>query len=208
MIFPFIIFFNSKATYHKRKSRQEFLLVKQAKGDLFRLKFWQGVSDEPSIWRPKVSQFSSVQSLSCVWLFVTPWTAEHHASLSITNSRSLPKLMSIESVMPCNHLHPLRPLIYLPSIFSSIKVFSIASVLCIRWPKYWSFSFNISPSSEHSWLLISFRMDCLDHLAVPGTLQESSATPQFKSINSSSFSFLYSLTLTPIHDYWKNHSLD
>ena len=152
MIFPFIIFFNSKATYHKRKSGQEVLLVKQAKGDLFRLKFWQGVSDEPSIWRPKVSQFSSVQSLSCVWLFVTPWTAEHHASLSITNSRSLPKLMSIESVMPCNHLHPLRPLIYLPSIFSSIKVFSIASVLCIRWPKYWSFSFSINlPMNTQDW---------------------------------------------------------
>ena len=135
----------------------------------------------------------SVQSLSCVRLFATPWTAACQASLSIANSQSLLKLMSIELVMPSNHLilcHPLLP----SSIFPRITVFSNQSVLRIRWPKYWSFSFNISPSSEHSGL-ISFRMDWLDLLAVQGTLK-SSPTPQFKSINSSAFSFLYSPTLT------------
>ena len=101
--------------------------------------------------------FSSVH----VWLFVTPWTAAHQASLSITNSQSLLKLMSIESVMPSNHLILCHPLLLLPSIFPSIRVFSNESALCIRWPKYWSFSFNISPSNEHSGL-ISFRMDWLD----------------------------------------------
>ena len=91
----------------------------------------------------------SVQLLSCVWLFATPWTAAHQASLSITNSWSSPKLMSIEPVMPSNHLILCRPLLLLPSIFPSIRVFSNESALCIRCPKYWSFSFNISPSSEH-----------------------------------------------------------
>ena len=151
--------------------------------------------------------FSSVQSLSRVQLFATPWTAAHQASLSITNSRSLLKPMSVELVMPSNHLilcHPLLP----PSIFPSISIFSNESVLRIRWPKYWSFSFSISPSNEYSGL-ISFRMDWLDLLAIQGTLfQESSPTPQFKSINSSALSFLYSPTLTSIHDYWKNYSLD
>ena len=94
-------------------------------------------------------QFSSVQLLSCVWLFATPWTAAHQASLSITNSRSLPRLMSIESVMPSNPLILCRPLLLLPSIFPNIRVFSNESALHIRWPKYWSFSFNISPSNEH-----------------------------------------------------------
>ena len=115
-------------------------------------------------------QFSSVQSLSCVQLFETPWTAACQASLSITNSRSLLKLMSIKSVMPSNHLILCHPLLLLPSIFPSIRVFSSESVLCIRWPKYWSFSFNISPSDEHPGL-ISFRMDWLDLLAVQGTLR-------------------------------------
>ena len=115
-------------------------------------------------------QFSSVQSLSCVWLFVTPWITARQASLSITNSRSLPKSMSIESVMPSNHLILCCPLLLLPSIFSSIMVFSNESTLCIRWPKYWSFSFNIGSSNEHSRLL-SFRMDWLDLLAVQGTLK-------------------------------------
>ena len=100
----------------------------------------------------------SVQSLSCVQLFSTPWTAACQASLSITNSQSLPKLMSIESVMPSNHLILCHPLLLLPSVFSSIRVFSNESALRIRWPKYWSFSFNISPSNEHP-RLISFRMD-------------------------------------------------
>ena len=140
-------------------------------------------------------QFSSVQSLSRVQLFVIPWTAACQAFLSITNSQSLLKLMSIESVMPSNHLILCHPFILLPSIFPSIRVFSNELVLCIRWPKYWSFSFNISPSKEHPGL-ISFRMDWLDLLAVQGTLQESSPTPQFKSINSSMLIFLYSPTLT------------
>ena len=111
-----------------------------------------------------------VQSLSCVWFFVTPWTAARQASLSITNSRSLLKLMSIESVMTSNHLILCRPLLLPPSIFHSIRVFSDESVLRIRWPKYWSFSFSISPSSEYSGLL-SFRMDWLDRCAVQGTLK-------------------------------------
>ena len=113
---------------------------------------------------------SPVQSLSRVWLFATPWTAACQASLSITNSRSLPRLMSIESVMPSNHLILCHPLLFLPSVFASIRVFSNKSFLHIRWPKYWSFSFNISPSDEYSGL-ISFRMDWLDLLAVQGTLK-------------------------------------
>ena len=113
---------------------------------------------------------SSVQSLSRVQLFATPWTTAHQASLSITNSQSLLKLMSIESVMPYNHLILCRPLLLLPSIFPSIRVFSNESALCIRWPKCWSFSFNISPSNEHPGL-ISFRMDWLDLLAGQGTLK-------------------------------------
>ena len=114
--------------------------------------------------------FSSVQSLSCVWLFVTPRTAAPQASLSITSSQSLLKLMSIESVMPSKHLIFCRPLLLLLSIFPSIRVFSNESALRIRWPKYWSFSFNISPSKEHPGL-ISFRMDWLDLIAVQGTLK-------------------------------------
>ena len=114
--------------------------------------------------------FSSIQLLSRVQLFVTPWTAARQACLSITNSQSLPKLMSIESVMPSNHLIHCCPLLLLPSIFPRIRVFSSESALCIRWPKSWSFSFNISPSNEHPGL-ISFRMDWLDLLAVQGTLK-------------------------------------
>ena len=115
-------------------------------------------------------EFSSVQSLSRARLFVTPWIAACQASLSITNSRSLPKLMSIESAMPSNHLILCCPLLLLPSIFPNIRVFSNESALPIRWPKYWSFSLNISPSNEHSGL-ISFRMDWLGLLAVQGTLK-------------------------------------
>ena len=144
----------------------------------------------------------SVQSLSHVQLFATPWTAAHQASLSITNSWSLLKVMSIESVMPSNHLNLCRPLLLPLSIFPSIRVFSNESNLDIRGPKYWSFSFSISPSNEYSGL-ISFRMDWLDLLAVQS--QESSPTPQLKSINSLVLNFLYSPSLTSIPNYWKNH---
>ena len=115
-------------------------------------------------------QFSSVQSLSCVRLFMTPWTAACQPSLSITNSQSLLKLMSIESVMPSNHLIICHPLHLSLSIFPSNRVFSNESVLCIRCPKNWSFIFNISPSNEYSGLIF-FRIDWLDHLAVQGTLK-------------------------------------
>ena len=113
---------------------------------------------------------SSVQSPNCVWLFATPWTVACEASLAIINSQSLPKPMSIESVMPSNHLILCCPLLLLPSIFPSIRVFSNESAFHIRWPKYWSFSFNISPSNKHS-RMISFRMDWLDLFAVQGTLK-------------------------------------
>ena len=146
----------------------------------------------------------SVQSLSHIQLFATPWTTAHRASLYITNSQSLPKLMYIVSVMPSSYLMLWCPLLLPPSVFPSIMVFSNEPALCIRWPKFWSFSSNISPSNEHPGL-ISFRMDWLDLLAVQGTLK---TTPQFKSINSLALSFLYSPSLTSIHDYWKNHSLD
>ena len=118
----------------------------------------------------KICLFSSVQSLSCVQLFATPWNAARQASLSITNSWSLPKLMTIESVMPSNHLILCHPLLLLSSIFPSISVFSNESAVRIRWPKYWNFSFSISPSNEPSGL-ISFMMDWLDVLAVQGTLK-------------------------------------
>ena len=114
-------------------------------------------------------QFSSVQSLNRVRLFATPWTAAHQASLFITNSRSLLKLISIQSVMPSNHVILGRPLLLPPSIFPSIRVFSSESALRVRWPKDWTLSFNISPCNEHSGL-VSFRMDWLDLLAVQGTL--------------------------------------
>ena len=115
-------------------------------------------------------KFSSAQLLSLVQLFETPWTAAHQASLSITNSRSLPKLMSIELVMPSNYLILYHPLLLLPSVFPSTRVFSSESALCIRWPIYWSFSFSISPSNKHPGL-ISFKMNWLDLLAVQGTLK-------------------------------------
>ena len=152
-------------------------------------------------------QFSSVQSLSRVRLFVTPWTSAREDSLSITNSRSLLKLMPTESVMPSNHLILFHPLLLLPPIPPRIRFFCNESTLRMRWPKYWSFSFSISPSNEHPGL-ISFRMNWLDLLAVPRDSQESSSTPQFKSINSLALSFLHGSTLIFIHDYWKNHSLD
>ena len=124
----------------------------------------------PSCSLAQIAVFSSVQSLSHVRLFVIPWTAALQASLSITNSQSPPKPMYIESVMSSNHLILCRPLFLLPSIFPSIRVFSNESALHIRWPKYWSFSFGISPSNEHPGL-ISFRMNWLDLLATQGTLK-------------------------------------
>ena len=132
-------------------------------------------------------QFSSVQLLSHDQLFVTPWTAAHQASLSITNSWSLLKLMFIKSVMPSSRLILCHPLLLPPSIFPSIRVFSKEAVLPIRWPKYWSLSFNISPSNDYSGL-ISFRIDWFDLLSVQGNLK--------------------SPALTSIHDYWRNYSLD
>ena len=117
-----------------------------------------------------ISMFSSVQSLSCVRLFATPWIAARQASLSITISRTSFRLMSIKSMMPSSHLIPCHPLFFLPPIPPSIRVFSNELTLCTRWPKYWSFSFSIIPSKEHPGL-ISFRMDWLDLLAVHGTLK-------------------------------------
>ena len=148
---------------------------------------------------------SSVQSLSCVRFFGNPWTAAHQDSLSIINSQSLLKLMSIKFVMPSNHLILCRPLLLLPSIFPNIRVFSNESVLHIRWPKNWSFSLSISPNNEYSGL-ISFRIE-VGSPCSPRDTQESS-TPQFKSINPLALSFLCSPTLTYIHDYLKNHSLN
>ena len=127
--------------------------------------------------------------------------------LSIANSQSLLKFTSIELVMPSNHLILCRPLLLPPSIFPSITVFSNESALLIKWPKCWSFSFNISPSNEYLGL-ISFRIDWLDFLAVQGTLKSLLSTPQFKSINSLALSFVYSPILTSMHDSWKNHSFD
>ena len=151
-------------------------------------------------------QFSSVQSLSCVQLFATPWTAACQASLSITNSRSSLKLTSIESVMPSSHLILCHPLFLLPPIPPSLRVFSNESILHMRWPKYWSFSFSISPSKEHRGL-ISFRMDWLDLLAVQGTLKSLLQHHSSKAyiLRHSAF---FIVQLTSIHDYWKNHSLD
>ena len=150
-------------------------------------------------------QFSSVQSFSHVRLFATPWTAACQASLSITNSRSLCKLMSIKLVMPSNHLTLCHPLLLLPPITPIIRVFSNESTLHMSWPKYWNFSFSISPSNEHPGL-ISFRMDWLDLLVVQGTLKSLLQHHSLKA--SSALSFLHSPTLMSIYDHWKNHSLD
>ena len=148
----------------------------------------------------------SVQPLSRVQLFATPWTAAHQVSLSITDSQSLLNLMSIKLVMPSKHLILCHPLLLLPSIFPSIRVFSNDSILRIRWPKYWSFSFSTSLSNEYSGL-ISFRIDWLISLQSKGLSRIFSNTTvkkhQFLVLN-----FLYSPTLTSIHDHWKNHSLD
>ena len=136
----------------------------------------------------------------------TPWTIAHQASLSFTIPWSLLKLMSIESVMPSNHLILCCPFLLLPSVIPSIRVFSSESALHIRWSKYWSFSFSISPSNKYSGL-ISFRIDWFD-LCFPRDCQVSPQAPPFESISSLVLSLLYSPALTSIHDYWKNHSFD
>ena len=149
----------------------------------------------------------SVQLFSHVRLFATPWSAARQASLSITNSWGLLKLMSIESVMPSNHLILCHPLLLTPSIFLNIRVFSNESVLRIRWPKYWSFSFSISPSSEYS-RLISFRMDWLDLLSVQGTLKSLLQHHNSKASILQCSVFFHSSNLTSIHDNWKKHRFD
>ena len=148
-----------------------------------------------------------VQSLSCVQLFVTPWTASHQASLSFTISYSLLKLMSVESVMPSNHLIICRPLLLLPSIFPNIQVFSNESVLHIRWPKYCSFRFSISPSNEYSGL-ISFRTDWFGVLAVRGTIKSLPLHHRLKASVLWCSAFFMIQLLTSVHDYWKNQNFD
>ena len=145
-----------------------------------------------------------IQSLSCVWLFATLWTAQPQAFLSFTISRSLLKLMSIESVMPSKHLILCHPLLLQPSIFPSIRIFSNESALCIRWPKYWSFSIN--PSNDYSGL-ISFRIDWLDLLAVQGTLKSllQHCSSKVSILQCSAF---FIVQLTSIYDYWENHTFD
>ena len=142
------------------------------------------------------------QDWDWLWLFLTPWIAAHQASLSITNSRNLLRLMSVESVMPSSHLNLCRPLLLLSPIPPSIRVFSNESALHIRWPKYWCFSFNISSSNEHPGL-ISFKMDWLDLLGVQGTLK------CLLQHHSSKASILWSSAFFIVqHDHWKNHSFD
>ena len=150
--------------------------------------------------------FVVVQSLSCILLFVIPWTAAHQAFLSFTVSQSWLKLMSIKLMMPPNHPILFRPLLLLLSIFLSIRVFSNELALPISWPKYWSFSFSISPSNEYSGL-ISFRMEWLDLLAVQGTLK---SLLQHHSLKAQILwhSAFFMIQVTSIHDYWKNHSFD
>ena len=149
---------------YRKHPRLSVVIITSGKNELEADRGWWPLDD----WSPYKAQaepqviFSSVQSLSLVWLFATPWTEACQASLFITNSQCFLKLMSIESVMPSNHLILCCPLLLLPSIFPSISVFSDESALRIRWPMYWSFSFSLSPSSEHSGL-ISFKMDWLDH---------------------------------------------
>ena len=150
---------------------------------------------------------SSVQSVSHVWLFATPWTAEHQVSLSITNSQNLLKLMSIELVMPSNHLILCCPLLLRPSIFPSIRVFSNESILHHQVVKVLKFHLQHQSFQLISGL-ISFRIDWLDLLACQGTLKSLLQHHSSKSIKFSMLSFIYSLTLTSIHDYWKNHSFD
>ena len=181
------------------------LTQKRATTDVSQGCFVKRVDRRESSKEPKPLSSTSVQLLTPVWLFATPWTAARQASLSITNSRSPPKPMSIVSVMPSKHLILCCPLLLLPSIFSSIRSFQM-SQLSTSVAKYWSFSLIISPSNEYAWL-ISFTIDWFDFFAVQVTLK-SSPTLQFKSINCSVLSFPYSPTVTSIHHHWKNHSFD
>ena len=148
-----------------------------------------------------------VQLLGCVWLFATPWTAACQAPLSFTNSQSLLKFMSTELVMLSNYLILGGPLLLLPSVFPSIRVFSNESALLITWPKYWSFSFSISPSNEYS-ELISFRIDWFDLLAAQRTLNSIAASKYHNSKESTLFSFFYNPALTSRFDYWEKYSFD
>ena len=148
-----------------------------------------------------------VPSLNNVQLLVAPWTAAHQDSLSFTISQSLLKFMSTESMVPSNHVILCCPLLFLPSIFPSIRDFSSESALRFWWPKYWRFSFSISPSNEYSGL-ISFRIDWFLSPCCPRDSQESSPALKFESIKSLALSLLYGPTCTSIHDYWKNHSFD
>ena len=157
-------------------------------------------------WSP-LKAWEDVSSVfSRVWFFATPWIAAHQASLFITNSWSPPKPMSIELVMPSNHLFLCCPLLLLPSIFPSLRVFTNESALRIRWPKYWSFSFNISLSNEHSGLIF-FRVDWLDLLAVQGTLKSLLQHHSSKASILWRSAFLY-FNSQSILDHWKNHSFD
>ena len=148
-----------------------------------------------------------VQLLGCVWLFATPWTAACQAPLSFTNSQSLLKFMSTELVMLSNYLILCGPLLLLPSIFPTIRVFSNESALLITWPKYWSFSFSISPSNEYSGLT-SFRVDWFDLLAAQRTLNSIVASKHHNSKESTLFSFFYNPALTSRFDYWEKYSFD
>ena len=170
---------------------------------------WPGYKSFPNHLSPgpDFSIFAVVQSLSCLWLFVTLWAAAHQASLSFTISWSLLKLTFIKSGIPSNHLILCHPLLLLPSIFPSIRVFSNGSALCNWWPKYWRFSFSSSPFDEYSGL-ISLRIDWFDLLAFQGTFKSLLQHHRSKSINSSALSLLYGTTLTSVHDYRNNYSFD
>ena len=191
------------------------LLEKSREITLERIKRWSQRKNTTQLWMWLVMEVKfdavknnsvSVQSLSLIWLFATPWTVRCQASLSLTNSWSLLKLMSIELVMPSNHLIVCHILLLLLSIFPSIRVFSSESVLHIRWPKYGvSASTSVLPINILGW----FPLGLAGWISLQSRdSQESSPTPQFESINSLALSFLYGPTLTSIHDYWKNHSLD
>ena len=161
--------------------------------------------ESETVWSPHL--YLVVQLLNHVRLFTTPWTVACQAPLSFTTSQSLLRFMSIELVMLSNHLILCYPLLLLPSFFPRIRVFSNESTVCLRWTKYLSFSFSISPTNEYSGL-ISFKDWLAWSPCSPRDSQESSPTPQFKSIHSSALHLLYGPTFTSVHDYWKNHSFN